>query len=155
MNNPPRTPMALPALDPTDEIEVGKLDAMIEQGRRAASPAARAAGREIRVLMWINGLLVVPVIACYVWLPRSQAAFVSLYIAIVAVVISGFGIYRSMRGLNSERPKPWGIGGFGVMLFAILFAFYGVIVITLTHPVNSDVESLQIMQWGSGPMRKK
>jgi hypothetical protein len=153
-----RSPTAkptLPALDPADAIEIGKLDALIEQGRRASSPAARVAGREVRILMWLNGLMVIPIISSYVWLPRPQAAYVSLYIAIVAIVISGFGIYRSMFGLHANRPRPWGIGGLGIILFAIMFSFYGVIILTLTHPVDSDVESLQYGKWGNSPMRKK
>ena len=131
----------MPSLEPADELVVREFDALIAQQRQQEIPKQQAAHRELRILLWLDILLAVPIFICYVWLARGRADFISLYMAIIATVVSAWGIYRSLWGCRNPRPNSFEL--LCALAFTVLLLFYGTILVTLTHRVDPDIEKLQ------------
>ena len=100
----------------------------------------RGPTQELRVMMWCCILLVVPLVIAYLSLARSQARVVSTYVAIVAVVVSGWGVYRASR--SSESAKPKGIAMMYGLAFLVLFLFYGTMMLSFTYVFDPDTGSV-------------
>jgi hypothetical protein len=135
----------MPALDPADDMVVREFDDMIAQQRQQEIPKQKAAHRELRILLWADIVFSMPIFICYIWLARGRAEFISLYMAIIATVVSAWGIYRALWGCRNPRPNSFEI--LCALAFAVLFLFYGTIFVTLTHRVDPDIEKLQSTQW--------
>ena len=126
-------------LNAEEQREVEQFDRMIEQ-ERFTKRSNRATTQELRLMMWGCILLVVPLVVAYLALARSQARMVSTYVAIVAVVVSGWGVYRAFR--VSERARPKGIGMMYGLAFLVLFLFYGTMMLSFTYVVDPDTGSV-------------
>ncbi len=128
-------------LSAAEQQEVQQFDVLIERERYARN-TSRASASELRMMLFGTIGLMLPLVVCYLAMARSQARIVSTYVAIVAIVVSGWGVYRSFRANASAKPK--GVGILYGLVFAMLFLFYGTMLLSFTYVF--DPESGKIMQ---------
>ena len=133
--------MIMADLSPDDQRQVEEFDRMVarEGGRLGAS---RASAKELRFMLFGTIGLILPLVTCYLCLPRSQARIFATYAAIVAVVVAGWGVFRSFRANATAKPK--GVGVLYGLVFAMLFLFYSTMLLSFTYVL--DPESGKVLQ---------
>src|SRR4051794_36434357 len=89
-------------LDAEDQRQVDELNRLVEQQRRR-NVVSRVDLRELRIMLYLCGSLMLLMCATYVFLSRADARLVTTYVNIVALVLAGWGFYRSY---HSRRIEP-------------------------------------------------
>jgi hypothetical protein len=144
MNEPaPQVTSNVPNLTPAEELEVKQLDLLIEQGRisNVLDPKAKT---ELHWLRLTAMFFWVPIVFSF-WLPKSVSHVVGSYLTIIAIVVSGFGIYR-VTGIR-RKGNPPAFRFLNSLIFMFLFLGYSAVLWTIVQ--DSDP------QWRSHGMRKK
>ena len=124
------------ALDADEQRQVEAFGRLAFQQRRNTS-VSKASSRELRVMVYFAGGLMILMCALYVFLPNAHARLVTTYVADVAMVVSGWGIYRAMRS-RSQQPK--GGANMYALVFGMLTAFYAAMLLSLTHVFDKWVK---------------
>jgi hypothetical protein len=119
-------------LDASDQRAVDELNRLVEQQRHSTS-ACRAGSRELRIMLYFCGSLMLLMCATYVLLPQSSARLVTAYVSIVAAVVSGWGIYRAF---HAPQLQPAGLRKMYAVVFGIMTSFYCMMLLSLTRMFN-------------------
>lgn len=128
-------------LSAAEQLEVKQFDVLIERERYARN-TSQASAKELRWILFLTIGLILPMVVCYVAMPRGQGRLVSTYVTIVAVVVAGWGVFRAIRSNASAKPK--GVGILYGLVFAMLFLFYSTMLLSFTYVF--DPESGKMLQ---------
>ena len=127
----PNIPAAKAPLTDEEQAAVRHLDAPIAIQRTEGAPIVRASAGELKWLLLVTVLLMVPMAFCYVSLSADDRRMVAAYIAITGFVLSCWGLVKSW--LAKRKKSIAAIAVLYFMVFLMNFAIYTTTIISLAH----------------------